>query len=94
MSRILTVSQLIERAKKRADQENSDLLSAAEWKENLSTVFGELYEEVAESGMRYYETEATIVADGSASYALPVGHLSTIGIDGEVSTGGRRFGYG
>ena len=91
MARNLTVAQLIDRAKKRMDMENSDVLSDAEWQENLSTVYGELYEEVADSGMRYFETEATIVADGSASYALPSDHLSTIAVDGEVSVGGNRY---
>lgn len=89
MPRSLTVAQIVDRAQKRANMENSDLLSAAEWKQNLSQVFGELYEEVADSGMRYYETEATISTDGSASYALPDGHLSTIGIDYEENSGRR-----
>lgn len=91
MARNFTVLQLIDRAKNRMDMANSDALTDAEWKENLSSVYGELYEEVADSGMRYFETEATITADGSASYALPSDHLSTIAIDGEVSPGGRRF---
>lgn len=81
MARSLTVAQLIDRGKKRADMEDSDLLSDAEWQQNLSQVFGELYEEVADSGMRYYETEETITTDGSASYALPSDHFSSIGLD-------------
>lgn len=90
MARSLTVAQLIDRGTKRANMENSDLLSATEWKQNLSQVFGELYEEVADSGMRYYETEATISSDGTATYALPSDHLSTIGID-YLSTGTTRI---
>lgn len=91
MPRIFTVAQLIDRGQKRADKENDDQIDAPEWKENLSAVYGELYEIVAESGLRYYEKEATITADGSASYALPSDHLSTIALDGEASPGGRRY---
>ncbi len=89
MARSFTVAQLISRGTKRADAEGDDHISSTEWKENLSTVYAELYSIIVDSGARYYETEATIAADGSASYALPAAHLSTIAIDGEV--GNRRY---
>jgi hypothetical protein len=72
--------------------ENQGHISTSEWKEMLSTAYAELYAILAESGMRYFETEATVTTTGVASYALPAGHLSTVGVDYLVSasTGERR----
>lgn len=68
------------------------MLSAAEWKDNFSSAWGEFYGILVDSGLRYFETEATVTTDGTASYALPSDHLATIGVDYSVNanTGQRR----
>lgn len=92
MSRLFDVSVLIDRAQQRAELENSDLISDNEWKGMLSTVYGELYGALVESGMRYFEAEQTISTDGTNDYNLPAAYLSTIGVDQLVnaSSGERR----
>lgn len=75
--------------------ENSDLIPDTEWRGMLSTAFGELSSVMAESGLRYYESEDNLTTDGGATYALPDDHLSTIGVDYRVnaSTGEYRQLY-
>lgn len=81
MARVFTVGQLLTRARQRTEQEDSDFVTDAELQAILSTGYGELYSMLVEGGGRYFETEATITADGSDSYALPAAHLSTLGVD-------------
>lgn len=81
MARTRTLLTLVTRAQQRCDLENADDPAASEWKSLVSLAYAELYAILAESGMRYFETEATITATGAASYALPADHLSTIGVD-------------
>lgn len=84
---------IITRGRQRCDQENRDVLSAAEWKANFSTCWGEFYSILVESGLRYFESEDTITTTASTStYALPSDHLTTIGVDRLVnSTTGQRY---
>lgn len=46
--------------------ENDDSISAGEWNSYISEVYGELYEEVARTGLRYFEytEEFTTTGDG------------------------------
>lgn len=84
MARNLTTLQLVDRARVRADAENRDHISLANWKEFLSIAWGELYDMMVESGLRYFESEDTITADGSSSYALPSDFYRSIGVDRDV----------
>lgn len=85
-----TMGTLIGLCQRRADMENDDHVDSDEWKEIISEVYGELHGAVAETGARYFETEATITADGSASYSLPSDHLSTVGVDFVTDGAGHR----
>lgn len=93
MARSFTVLQLVTRAKYAADMENQSFISDTEWKTYLSTAYAELYAILVESGMRYFESEDTITADGNHSYALPADFLTSIGVDYEISatSGERRY---
>ncbi len=88
--RNVLLSALIARSQQRCDRENDGHISALEWQSLVATTYSDLYTLVAESGMRYYETEATIAATGAASYAVPADHLATIGIDFQTSSAGAR----
>lgn len=85
MSRLITVGTLVTRASRRADLENQDRVSSAEWKSFLSEAYAELYEAVIETGARIGEKTADISTDGSASYALPSDHIETVGVGYVVS---------
>lgn len=90
MARSFTVAQLIVRGKQSADVEGDSSISDDEWKGQLSIAYGELYQILVDSGMRYFESTQTVTTDGSSSYALPADHLATIGVDYEVDSAGRR----
>ena len=70
--------------------EGQDSISDAEWNGMISTQYGELYACVAETGLRYFETQGTISTTGAASYDEPDDHWSTVGIDFRISAQGNR----
>lgn len=91
MPRNITIATIVTRCKQRADRENDGHISDSEWKSYISEVYGrDVYSTVAESGLRYFETESTVSANGSASYTEPADHLATIGIDRVIDSSGRR----
>jgi hypothetical protein len=81
---------LITRCKRRADKENDDHIPSEEWRAFISEVWGaDVFGPVAECGLRYFETTATLVSDGSAYVTEPSNHLSTIRVD-YIDTSGRH----
>ncbi len=90
MARIFTLGSLVTRAQQRCDMENQTLLSTAEFKGHLSTVYGEMYSEILATGLRHFETTKTITTTGAASFTLPADFLSVIGMDYVVDTQGHR----
>jgi len=82
MSRFFTIQKLIQRGRQRCDQENRDILSAAEWQAELSTVWGEFRGIIVESGTRYFESSETFdTVSGQRDYPLPTDYMATIGVD-------------
>lgn len=66
-----------------------------EWKALISEMYAQLYAVVVSAGMRYFESTQTVTATGAQSYALPVDHDETIGIDRIVdSVNGFRMPLG
>lgn len=90
MARNFLASALVARARNIADTENDENISEAQYKEWLSTAYGEFYGIIAESGMRHFENEDEITSNGTATAALPDDYLATIGVDYETTPGGRR----
>ena len=88
--RLIQMTIAIARCKRRAGLEGDGSVTDADWQEAISEMYGELHGIVADAGGRYYETEASIAANGASSYALPTDHLATIGIDRITSTTGAR----
>lgn len=64
--------------KRRANMENDDSVSPAEWNSYISEIYGELYEEVAGTGLRYFEYEETFTTDGTAYLDEPSDMLSLV----------------
>lgn len=88
-----TMGQLVGMCQRRSDKETDGQIGttfSTEWQEMISEVYGDLHAAVAETGARYFETEATITATGATTYALPSDHLSTIGVDLVVNAAGQR----
>jgi hypothetical protein len=92
MPRNVLMSDLVLRAQRRTDKENDLSVPTLEWKALINTTYGDLYSEVERSGMRYFESTASIAATGAASYTLATDLLGTIGIDFlyDGTTTGRR----
>ncbi len=86
------VARCQQRANKVAGDGGDEQLSIPEWKALISEYYGDMHAVISEKGARYFESEATITANGSATYALPSDHLSTIGLDLVLNgtTGPRR----
>jgi hypothetical protein len=81
MPRLFLMSDLVLRCQRRADMEFATVLQPPEWKALISEMYGQMYSTVVKAGYRYFESTATITANGAASYALPADHDATIGID-------------
>lgn len=73
----------------RADKEGDDHIAEAEWNALISEVYGELFEIVTGTGLRYFESLHTITATGADSYDEPDDHGKTVGLD-RVESDGRR----
>jgi hypothetical protein len=78
MPRRFTMGTLVTRFRQRANMENDDSISTSEWKSMGSEIYGELYEEVADSGLRYFESSSTFVTTGLAYLAEPADQLSMV----------------
>lgn len=81
MPRRLTFEDATALVKERADIENDRHIQPAELAAMMSSAYGTVYQKVASSGGRYWETTHTITVDGSSSYLEPADHLSTLGLD-------------
>ena len=91
MARNFTVADLIVKGRRACDQESRDVLSASEWQEELSTVYGEFHGILVDAGVRMFESSATITAaSGTDEYALPSDFLTLIGIDYDLDGSGQR----
>jgi hypothetical protein len=89
MPRLITMGTLVTRCKNRADKANSDHVS--EWKELIHEVYGaDIYNVVAETAGRYFETLATLTTSGAAYVSEPADHLSTVRVDYVASSTDRR----
>jgi hypothetical protein len=91
--RLLEMGTVVERCQRRADLENDGHIADAEWLALISEQFGELCALVSETGLRYFETTATLTTTGVAYVSEPSNHLATVRIDFLVdgtTTGLRR----
>lgn len=90
MPRSIAMSTIVQRAQRRCDRESDSSIVTAEWKALASEVYGELCQEINDTGCRYFETTSSITATGAASYNEPSDVLHFIGIDFVVDSAGSR----
>lgn len=89
MARLVPLSTLVTRCKKRADKESDS--SVDEWKALISERYGEIYAAVVDAGWGYFQSTSDITATGATSYDEP-DSLALISVDFIVnsSTGQKR----
>lgn len=87
----LQMGDLVTRCLRQCDKEFDTSISPGEAYTVASESFGEMWLEVAGTGLRYFATTETIVANGSASYLEPSDMLELLGVDHIIdTTSGRR----
>ncbi len=69
---------LVTRFQQRANMVNDTSIDAPEWKSLGSEVYGEVYEEVADSGLRYFESTIDVTTTGNGYIAEPVDQLALV----------------
>jgi hypothetical protein len=85
------MSDLVERCQRRADKENDDHITTAEWKSLISEVYAhDVHSVVSETGLRYFEYTASLVSTGATYLAEPEDHFATIRLD-YVDSAGKHF---
>lgn len=89
MPRRYDLQTLVSRCQKRCDKENDDHIADAEWAALISEQYGELFEIVSGTGLRYFETVHSFTATGADSYDEPDDHGKTVGVDRVASDGTR-----
>jgi hypothetical protein len=89
MPRRYDLETLRTRCRQRADIENNEHITDAELASLMSETYGELYEIVSGTGLRYFETTHDFTADGSDSYDEPDDHGKSVGVD-RVNADGSR----
>jgi len=96
MAKNVFLGSLKTRARQRGVAEGDGSIDPIELAALISEYYSELHALVSDKGARYFETEATITANGASGYALPSDHLATIGVDMVLSgtTGPRRPVWG
>jgi hypothetical protein len=82
MPRLVEMSTIVERCQRRADKESDDHISAAEWLALISEVYAcDVVQVVADTGLRYFETTATLTTTGAAYVSEPSGIAKTVRLD-------------
>lgn len=82
MARSVTVEEILRRATKRADQENSQFYSLQDKIDLLNECYPELYDILVASAENYYSATSTIsLVSGTQEYALPADFYKLVGVD-------------
>lgn len=84
----VTVDTLRTRAKRRADMENSDFVSASEWITYINAGYKNLYDLLVSKFEDYYITSSTFsVASGASTGSLPTDFYKLRGVDRSLGGG-------
>lgn len=91
MARRFFVSALLSRIRAVTDTEGDDHITDSFLKAQLSTIYGQLWGTVVETGLRYFETRTSLVTDGSNLLDEPDNQFAVVGLDHIESGTGRRY---
>lgn len=78
MPRLFSMDSLVLSCQQQVDLERHKVIQPAEWRGLISRAYGELWTIVFESGLQYFETEKTLVTDGTNVLQEMTNHLSTV----------------
>lgn len=94
MPRLILMSTLITRCQQRADKVGDDHIGGTdtlEWYRLISEVYGaDVYQVVADTGLRYFETTTTLTTSGAAYVSEPAAVAKTIRLD-YIDSAGTRY---
>lgn len=76
----VTLAQLIERVRQRADVVNSDFVTDAEVTQLINTAYKELYGMLVTKSLHRSESVYGLAANGSSLYAMPADFFGLIGV--------------
>ena len=91
MADIVSLSEIRLLAQQRADMENSQFITADEWRRMINRAYAELYDLIVTSANSedYFLTSGTIsLVSGTATYDLPTDFYKSRGVD--LNTGGAK----
>ena len=91
MTDIVSLSEIRLLAQQRADMENSQFITADEWRRMINRAYAELYDLIVTSANSedYFLTSGTIsLVSGTATYDLPTDFYKSRGVD--LNTGGAK----
>jgi hypothetical protein len=92
VARLVTIADIVQRARLHADQRQSQFINDTEALQLFNEVYGEMYDELVDIDENYYASEAPIViSNQAADYDLPDDFYKIIGVDLETSTAGERI---
>lgn len=91
MSLQLTMQQILDRSRRRADKVGDEGLIDAYLQQIAAEVYNTLYTSVAETGHRVFESTQTINATGAASYTIASDHLGTVRAERVLDVSGRSM---
>lgn len=78
MPNLVLMSDLRTRSQQLADMEGDTSISTTEWNGLISEPYGELYEDVADTGLRYFEWVQTFTTDGTGFISEPDDQLAIV----------------
>ena len=83
MSNTVTLAILRTAAKQRADMENNNFITDAEWLTYINASYGEFYDLLIQhfEGDYVYSTSAISIVSGTATYALPSDFYKVLGVE-------------
>lgn len=82
MASNITLLNLREACKDRADMQNSNFITDAEWNRYINSAAKELYDILILKGLQYTTETSTIATDGTnEAYALPADFYKLVGVD-------------
>ena len=87
----LTIQNLLDRSRRRADKVGDDGLTDPFLQQLLAEVYNTLYTSVGETGHRYFEASQAIATTGAVSYTMPTDHLGTVRVERVLDTAGRSM---
>lgn len=87
MARTVTLASLRSQAQQRADMENTDFLTGAEWNVNINNSATELYDLLTTVFEDYYFDTHSITTSGTDTYPLPDDFYKLLGVDQLFASG-------